>query len=62
MDYPEKLTPELKVCLAKNCPTEEHLPELLITGAGIPTTVGTTASSLTLKDLKDSKSFIIWVF
>ena len=45
--------PGFKVCPAKNCHKEELLPELLIIGAGIPTTVGTTASSLTLKDLKD---------
>ena len=29
----------------KNCHKEDRLPELLIPGAGIPTTVGTTAST-----------------
>ena len=50
--------PELKVWLAKNCHKEELLPELLIPGAGTPTTVGTTASSLTLKGLKHGRSLV----
>ena len=41
----------LKVWPAKNCHKEDLLPELLIPGAGIPTTVGPTASSLVLKGL-----------
>ncbi len=48
----------LKVWPAKNYHKEELLPELLIPGAGIPTTVGTTASSLALKDLKNGNSFV----
>jgi hypothetical protein len=41
----------LKVWPAKNCHKEDLLLELLITCAGIPTTVGTTASTLVLKGL-----------
>ena len=47
-----------KVWPAKDCHKEGLHPELLIPGAGIPTTLCTTASSLTLKDLKDGNSFV----
>ena len=48
----------LKVWPAKNCHKEDRLPELLITGAGIPTTVGTIASSLVLKGLWVGRGFV----
>src|SRR5215210_7496412 len=48
---PERLMLGLKVWPAKNYHKDELLPELLITGAGIPTTVGTTASTLVLKGI-----------
>ncbi len=47
-----------KVWPAKNCHKEELLLELLITGAGIPSTVGTTANSLALKGLWVGRGFV----
>ena len=46
-----------KVWPAKDCHKEGLHPELLIPGAGIPTTLCTTASSLVLKDPKDGNVY-----
>ena len=48
----------LKVWPAKNYHKEELLLELLITGAGIPTTVGTIASTLVLKGIWVGRGFV----